>query len=91
MLLQNLPRICDTACLMPLCPHQKCIATHYKIDVFSEQYWEYVQNFLQTAFEHGMNMVLTPLFTPPLDTKVGAERPTVQLVGVKVTNAEFLE
>ncbi len=69
--------------------HTDCIATHYKVDVFSEQYWEYVQNFLQTAFEHGMNMVLTPLFTPPLDTKVGAERPTVQLVGVKVTNGEY--
>ena len=29
-----------------------------------------------------MNMILTPAFTPPLDTPVGAERDTVQLVDV---------
>ena len=27
-------------------------------------------------------MLLTPLFTPPLDTEVGGERPTVQLIDV---------
>lgn len=29
-----------------------------------------------------MNCVLTPVFTPPLDTEIGKERPTVQLVKV---------
>lgn len=28
-------------------------------------------------------MLLTPLFTPPLDTEIGGERTTVQLVGVE--------
>lgn len=69
--------------------HTDCIATHYNIEVFSDKYWEYVKNFLKVAVDHGMNMVLTPLFTPPLDTKVGGERPTVQLVGVKVTSGEY--
>ena len=68
--------------------HTDCIATHYNIEVFSDKYWEYVKNFLKVAVDHGMNMVLTPLFTPPLDTKVGGERPTVQLVGVKVSSGE---
>ena len=70
--------------------HTDCIATHYNIEVFSEKYWGYVKNFLEVAVEHGMNMVLTPLFTPPLDTKVGGERPTVQLVDVKVVNDEYV-
>lgn len=69
--------------------HTDCILTHYNIEVFSDKYWEYVKNFLKVAVEHGMNMVLTPLWTPPLDTKVGKERPTVQLVDVKVTNGEY--
>ncbi len=69
--------------------HTDCIATHYNVEVFSDKYWEYVKNFLKVAVDHGMNMVLTPLFTPPLDTKVGGERPTVQLVGVKVTRGEY--
>jgi hypothetical protein len=30
-----------------------------------------------------MNMILTPVFTLPLDTAVGGERPTFQLVGVE--------
>lgn len=30
-----------------------------------------------------MNMLLTPLWTPPLDTKVGGERPTVQLLEIE--------
>ena len=66
--------------------HSDCIAVHYGIEVFSDKYWEYVQNFLQVAHDYGMNMVLTPLFTPPLDTKIGGERPTVQLVVVDFTN-----
>ena len=28
-------------------------------------------------------MILTPIFTPPLDTAVGGERTTTQLVGIK--------
>src|SRR5690554_1638692 len=34
-------------------------------------------------------MILTPLFTPPLDTEVGGERPTVQLVGVEKVNDQY--
>ena len=69
--------------------HTDCIATHYGVEVFSDKYWEYVKNFLQVAVDYGMNMVLTPLFTPPLDTKVGKERPTVQLVGVKLEKDKY--
>ncbi|MBR2181057.1 MAG: DUF4091 domain-containing protein, partial [Oscillospiraceae bacterium] len=29
-----------------------------------------------------VNMILTPIFTPPLDTEIGSERPTVQLVRI---------
>ena len=34
-------------------------------------------------------MILTPLFTPPLDTEVGGERPTVQLVKVIQQNDQY--
>lgn len=62
--------------------HADCIATHYNVAVFSDEHWDLVEKYLKVACDYGMNMVLTPLFTPPLDTKVGGERPTVQLVGV---------
>jgi hypothetical protein len=34
-------------------------------------------------------MILTPIFTPPLDTVIGGERPTVQLINVSVGEGEI--
>lgn len=62
--------------------HTDCLATYYNVDVFSEEHWRIVERYVATAVKHGINMILTPLFTPPLDTQVGCERPTVQLVDV---------
>jgi hypothetical protein len=62
--------------------HSDCLATHYGVEVFSEAHWELIEEYVRNAADHGVNMLLTPLFTPPLDTAVGGERPTVQLVSV---------
>ncbi|TFE25166.1 DUF4091 domain-containing protein [Cohnella luojiensis] len=65
--------------------HADCLAVHYGYKVFSEEHWDMIDRYVRTAAQHGMNMLLTPLFTPPLDTEVGGERPTVQLVDVVKT------
>lgn len=67
--------------------HSDCLAVYYGVEVFSKKYWKLVEQYLKIAVNYGMNMLLTPLFTPPLDTEVGGERPTVQLVDV-VQNGE---
>jgi hypothetical protein len=64
--------------------HTDCLSTYYGVEVFSERHWELISSFIKTAVAHGINMILTPLFTPPLDTKIGGERPTVQLIDVRV-------
>lgn len=69
--------------------HTDCLASYYKFEVFSDEYWTVTENFLKTACEHGMNCVLTPIFTPALDTEFGKERPTVQLVDVYVQNGRY--
>lgn len=69
--------------------HTDCLMEEYGVDAFSDEYWRIVKNYLKTANEHGMNCVLTPLFTPPLDTEVGGERPTVQLIDVKVKGSGY--
>ncbi len=69
--------------------HTDCLMTYYGFEAFSDEYWRVTENFLRTAAEYGMNCVLTPVFTPPLDTEVGKERPTVQLVDVTVTKGEY--
>ncbi|WP_419955491.1 DUF4091 domain-containing protein [Neobacillus niacini] len=69
--------------------HTDCLATLYNVEVFSEEHWRRIEQFVQTAAKHGMNMILTPIFTPPLDTEVGGERPTVQLVDVEKTGEAY--
>lgn len=63
--------------------HYDCLATYYGVEVFSQRHWEIMENFIRTAVANGINMILTPVFTPPLDTAVGGERPTVQLVDME--------
>lgn len=64
--------------------HTDCLATYYHVEIFSEEYWRIVENFVALAVKRGINMILTPVHTPPLDTRIGMERPTVQLVDVCV-------
>lgn len=46
--------------------HSDCLANYYGEEVFSEEYWRIVENFVKTAVKHRYNMLLTPIFTPPL-------------------------
>ena len=69
--------------------HTDCLMSHYKFDVFSDEYWRVTENFLKTAAEYGMTCVLTPIFTPPLDTAKGSERPTVQLVDITLDKGVY--
>lgn len=69
--------------------HSDCLADFYNVPVWSEEHWKYIENFMKAANEHGINFILTPLFTPPLDTEVGGERTTVQLVDVKRYNYQY--
>jgi len=69
--------------------HTDCLSTWYKVEVFSEEYWRIVENFISNAVQHGINFILTPLFTPPLDTLIGGERPTVQMVEVTKQNGKY--
>lgn len=69
--------------------YSDCLADFYQVPVFGDRYWEIVENFMRTAVKRGVNMILTPLFTLPLDTLIGKERTTVQLVGVKVRDGAY--
>ena len=64
--------------------HCDCIAKQYGLEMQSEKHWELIEKYAKTAAENGINMLLTPVITPALDTEVGTERPTMQLVRVDV-------
>ena len=69
--------------------HADCLSSYYQVAPWSEKHWLITERFIAEAAKHGVNMLLTPVFTPPLDTQVGGERPTVQLVGVSRINGTY--
>lgn len=69
--------------------HADCLANYYNVEVWSEKHWRIVENFAATAAKNGINMLLTPVHTPPLDTAVGGERTTTQLVDVAVEDGAY--
>lgn len=66
-----------------------CLMQYYDTDAFSEKHWQIIENFMRNARKYGMTMILTPILTPELDTYIGGERPTTQLVDVTVTDGEY--
>ncbi|MDR2525921.1 MAG: DUF4091 domain-containing protein [Oscillospiraceae bacterium] len=69
--------------------HCDCIAQAYRLSPWSEPYWTALERYFHVYAAHGLNMLLTPLFTPPLDTEIGGERLTTQLVGVTKTDTKY--
>ncbi|MBO5480388.1 MAG: DUF4091 domain-containing protein [Clostridia bacterium] len=70
--------------------HYDSISHWYQVPVWSEEFNKITDTYIQNLVNHGGNVAFVPLFTPPLDTAVGAERKTVQLVGVTVNDGEYI-
>ncbi len=69
--------------------HGDSIATLHHVAIGSEAYTAILDKYLAVYVKFGHNMILTPIFTPALDTAVGAERMTNQLVDVTVTDGVY--
>ena len=69
--------------------HSDCLADYYHVKPYSEEHWEIIEKQVALAAKRGQNMILTPVFTPALDTAVGHERTTVQLLGITKTGDTY--
>ncbi|MBQ8432255.1 MAG: DUF4091 domain-containing protein [Clostridia bacterium] len=69
--------------------HCDCIADAHGVPVLSEAHWDLIEKYMKMASSGGINMILTPVLTPPLDTAIGGERPTVQLVEIEKKGTEY--
>lgn len=69
--------------------HCDGIVDYYGVGAFTEEFWRILRNFLAIYVKRGCNTILTPVLTPPLDTEVGGERTTVQLVDVELERGEY--
>ncbi len=69
--------------------HNDCLAdiTHTKI--YSDEYFAIFAKYIQNYVKNGMNTLLFPAFTPPLDTPIGGERMNAQLVKIEEKNGEY--
>ena len=62
--------------------HVDCLYDYYKVPCWSEDHWQIIENFARNACDHGVTMLYTPLWTPPLDTAIGHSRPECQLLDI---------
>ena len=69
--------------------HCDCLADRYNEEPFSDRFWTLLERYFRNAAAFGQTMLLVPLFTPPLDTPVGSERRTVQLVHIRRENGQY--
>lgn len=60
-----------------------CIADAHNVEIFSEEHWALIEKYIAAATDVGVNMILVPVHTPPLDTEIGTARPCVQLVDIE--------
>ena len=62
--------------------HVDSLADVLGMEVWSEEHWAAIEAHLASAARMGINSVLTPLWSPPLDTAVGSYRTTSQLLDI---------
>lgn len=67
-----------------------CICDQHLVEPFGKEFYAVLKNYLKNYVSHGNNMLLTPLFTPPLNVRQGANRRKIQLVRVKRKDKNYL-
>ena len=69
--------------------HTDCIATAHQVEIHSEAHWKLIEDYIRAAAQVGVNMILVPVHTPPLDTGEGIQRPCVQLVEIEKRDDQY--
>lgn len=69
--------------------HYDCMAYFSETEIFSDKFFNVAREYIKLAAKNGQNMILLPAFTPPLDTPIGEERATAQLVRVLTDNGGY--
>ncbi len=66
-----------------------CLANYYNEEPFSDRHFAIVEAFAKAAAKRGRDTLYTPLFTPPLNVRMGCERLPSQLIKVTLTNGIY--
>ncbi|MBE7046034.1 MAG: DUF4091 domain-containing protein [Ruminococcaceae bacterium] len=69
--------------------HYDCISELSGTKPFSKEFYKFFKEYVSLAVKNGQNTILTPAFTPALDTEIGCERKTAQLVAIEKTGDKY--
>ena len=67
-----------------------CIADYHNVPIWSDAHFDLVEAYIREAVDVGINMILVPIHTPPLDTAIGTFRPCVQLVDIEKKGEKYI-
>ena len=67
-----------------------CIASYHNVPIYSDAHFDLIEAYVREAVDIGINMILVPIHTPPLDTAIGTTRPCVQLVDIKKEGDKYI-
>ena len=67
-----------------------CIADIHEAEIYSERHWKLIEEYIKAATDVGINMILVPTHTPPLDTAEGTTRPCVQLIDIEKKDDKYI-
>lgn len=70
--------------------HVDSLCAYHKVKKYSDAFYKIFEKYIKNAASHGMTTLLTPMFTPPLDTPIGSLRKNVQLVQIEKKNGEYI-
>ncbi|ALD74705.1 hypothetical protein AN946_03975 [Trueperella pyogenes] len=62
--------------------HADSIANYYDVEPWSDAHWRAVRAHMESCARMRVNTILTPVWTPPLDTAPHTYRRNVQLLGI---------
>ena len=66
-----------------------CIAEAHGVEVYSEAHWDLIEKYIEAAAYIGINMLLMPVITPPLDTAYRTARKNVQLTDISLIDGKY--
>ncbi|WP_152363891.1 DUF4091 domain-containing protein [Microlunatus speluncae] len=69
--------------------HADCVLDYYGGTAFDEGHWAALDQFIGSAARMGVTGLLTPLWTPPLDTAIGSRRTPVQLIDIARDGGDY--
>lgn len=69
--------------------HTDALVDAYDVPMFSHEHFDILDRFISLAVKRGVNMMLVPTHTPPLDTRQGGERRTAQLVDIFYSDGQY--